>query len=86
MGVIRERDCSQLGKAGHLARKSGLLAHGKSLYCSNQECDQINCALIDNPNFRTIYISSKKDEAISPVDAFYRKLQKHMEIVQSGQH
>ena len=86
MGLIQERDCSQLGSAGHVARKRGLLAHGKSLTCDYLDCNQVNCIRAENPSFRTIYISGKPSEPISPLESFYNKLQRHQKIVQSNKH
>jgi hypothetical protein len=80
MGLLLERDCHQLGNAGHEARRRGILQKGESLKCSYMNCDQVNCELVENPLVRTVYIASAQIPVATPVEGFYRRLERHFEI------
>jgi len=81
MGLLQERDCHQLGNAGHLARQRGILQKGQSLTCSYTGCEQVNCKLVENPLVRTIYVSSVQAPPVTQMDKFYQKLQAHKDMV-----
>ena len=79
--LVEEKDCHQLGNAGHLARKKGIIPKGQSLTCPHTECDQIDCILVTDPPVRTIYIASAQTPTETPQDKFYGRLQKHVDMV-----
>jgi hypothetical protein len=75
MGLLQERDCHQLGNAGHEARKRGILSKRKSLTCPHIDCDQINCKLVEDPPVRTVYVASVQTPPMSQTDKFFQRLQ-----------
>lgn len=84
MGLLQERDCHQLGNAGHEARKRRILLKGSSLTCSYTECDQVNCKLVENPLVRTVYIASAQTPITTPIDRFYDRLEKHFNMTRAS--
>jgi hypothetical protein len=75
--VLQEKDCHQLGNAGHVARQKGILARGQSLTCPHIGCDRINCKLLDDPLVRTIYVASAEIPTVTPKERFYKRIEKH---------
>ena len=73
-------DCFQLKNAGDVARQKGILEKGKVLKCPFTNCDRVNCKLVENPSVKTIYITSAQISTVTPINRFYKRLEKYFEI------
>jgi hypothetical protein len=77
MAFLKEGDCPGLRNAGELAREKGLRRNGRVLSCPYNDCDRVNCRLLEEPLVRTIRIASAQLPRVSPIDRFYRRLGIH---------
>jgi hypothetical protein len=74
-GLLQEKDCVTLARAGQEARRRGLSP--EKLDCPHVGCDGSCCKLAEEPRYRTMFVGSVEGSKQNQTDKFFQRLLNH---------